>query len=75
MEYKCCISFFVQYIKKKKSITSLSVYVNVLQGGDADANGAVAGALLGCKLGLDAIPRTWVENLVHRLWLDELIDQ
>lgn len=47
----------------------------VLQGGDADANGAVAGALLGCKLGLDALPRTWVENLAHRLWLDELIDQ
>ena len=45
------------------------------QGGDADANGAVAGALLGCKLGMDALPRTWVENLTHRLWLDELIDQ
>ncbi|WAR25846.1 hypothetical protein MAR_011550 [Mya arenaria] len=47
----------------------------VLEGGDADANAAVAGALLGCKLGLDAIPRSWMEPLKHRAWLDELIDR
>ncbi|XP_064605521.1 ADP-ribosylarginine hydrolase Tri1-like isoform X2 [Liolophura sinensis] len=47
----------------------------VMEGGDADANGAVAGALLGCKLGLDAIPRAWIENLQHRYWLDQIIDQ
>ncbi|KAL3851757.1 hypothetical protein ACJMK2_015468 [Sinanodonta woodiana] len=47
----------------------------VLEGGDADANAAVAGAMLGCKLGLDELPKTWIENLKNRLWLDELIDQ
>ncbi|XP_053378387.1 ADP-ribosylarginine hydrolase Tri1-like [Mercenaria mercenaria] len=47
----------------------------VHEGGDADANAAVAGALLGCKLGLDAIPKSWMEPLKHRVWLDELIDR
>lgn len=47
----------------------------VLQGGDADANAAVAGALLGCKLGLDGIPKSWMEPLKHRVWLDDLIDK
>nr|XP_022300913.1 uncharacterized protein LOC111109117 [Crassostrea virginica] len=47
----------------------------VLEGGDADANAAVAGALLGCKLGLGAIPRSWRENLAHKEWLDSLMDR
>lgn len=45
------------------------------QGGDSDANAAVAGALLGCKLGLGAIPRSWRENLAHKEWLDTLMDR
>ncbi len=32
---------------------------------DADTNGAVAGALLGCKLGLSGLPTLWLEQLVH----------
>ncbi|KAH3819253.1 uncharacterized protein LOC127832469 isoform X2 [Dreissena polymorpha] len=47
----------------------------VLEGGDADANAAVGGALLGCKLGLDAIPKSWTEPLLHRAWLDDLVDR
>ncbi|KAK3101241.1 hypothetical protein FSP39_002045, partial [Pinctada imbricata] len=47
----------------------------VLEGGDADANCAVAGALLGCKLGVESIPRTWIEPLLHRFWLDNLMDR
>ena len=42
------------------------------QGGDADTNAAVAGALLGCKLGSrDHMPETWLHQLKHRDWLDE----
>ena len=47
----------------------------MLQDGDADANGAKAGTLLGCKLGLGAIPRSWRENLAHKEWLDSLMDR
>ena len=34
------------------------------QGGDADTNGAVAGALLGLKFGFNSIPKHLIENLV-----------
>jgi ADP-ribosyl-[dinitrogen reductase] hydrolase len=33
-------------------------------GGDADTNGAVAGALAGARFGADAIPRRWLEPLL-----------
>jgi ADP-ribosylglycohydrolase len=32
-------------------------------GGDADTNGAVAGALLGARFGATGIPRRWLEDL------------
>ena len=41
------------------------------QAGDADTNGAVAGALLGCKLGYNRLPDTWLNDLFHKDWLDE----
>ena len=37
----------------------------IMAGGDADTNGAVAGALMGVKLGFNAIPRKWVDGLIH----------
>ena len=43
------------------------------QGGDADTTGAVAGALLGAKFGADAIPTRWLEALLCRDELEELI--
>ncbi|XP_046563707.1 uncharacterized protein YegU-like [Haliotis rubra] len=46
----------------------------VMEGGDADTNGAVAGALLGCKLGMSALPVSWVSKLKHKDWLDEKIE-
>jgi ADP-ribosylglycohydrolase len=33
-------------------------------GGDADTNGAVAGALLGAFVGIDGLPRDWLERLL-----------
>ncbi len=40
-----------------------------LQAGDADTNGAVAGALLGCKLGASKLPDSWRDKLKHKDWL------
>ncbi|XP_038067788.1 uncharacterized protein YegU-like [Patiria miniata] len=44
-----------------------------LEGGDADTNGAVAGALLGCKLGYRNLPPSWKDDLKHKKWLDDII--
>ena len=45
------------------------------QAGDADTNGAVAGALLACKLGLSEIPASWMNGLLHREWFEKHIDR
>ncbi|KAH9488680.1 hypothetical protein Btru_042156 [Bulinus truncatus] len=47
----------------------------VMEAGDADTNAAVAGALLGCKLGLSAIPDSWLNGLKHRDWLIVYIER
>lgn len=47
----------------------------VMAAGDADTNGAVAGALLGCKLGREGLPPTWYNGLVHKKWLDNIIEK
>ena len=39
----------------------------VNRGGDADTNGAIAGALLGAYHGFDAIPRGWVDPVMRAL--------
>lgn len=54
----------------RKAITKI-----VLQGGDADTNAWVAGALLGCKLGIEAIPESWRNKLKHKDWLDQQIQK
>lgn len=38
----------------------------VNEGGDADTNGAVVGALLGAKYGFDSIPSYFIENLCYK---------
>ncbi|KAJ4456371.1 putative Histone deacetylase 6 [Paratrimastix pyriformis] len=42
----------------------------VMEGGDADTNGAVAGSLLGCKLGFSQLPPSWLQQMPYRSWLD-----
>ncbi|CAD5116261.1 DgyrCDS5169 [Dimorphilus gyrociliatus] len=42
----------------EKALTDL-----IMEGGDADTNGAVAGALLGCRYGLNRFPKHWIDDL------------
>lgn len=43
-------------------------------GGDTDTNGAVAGALLGCKHGIESIPERWLEPLKERAKLERVAE-
>lgn len=45
-----------------------------MEGGDADTNCAVAGAVLGAALGYSALPADWIAALPNRAWLAAEID-
>ena len=47
----------------------------ILEGGETGPNAALAGALLGCKLGLGAIPEEWMQQLRKRDWLEDKINK
>jgi hypothetical protein len=42
------------------------------EGGDADTNATVAGALMGAALGFQQLPQDWVSGLLHGDWLRAL---
>jgi len=44
-----------------------------LEAGDADTNGAVAGALIGALVGFRALPAQWIAQLIHPTWLNTKI--
>jgi ADP-ribosylglycohydrolase len=47
----------------------------IREGGDADTNAAVAGALLGARFGLTAVPVRWREGLVYRRELEHRVER
>lgn len=52
-----------------------SVLAEVVRwGGDTDSNGAIAGAVMGARLGAEAIPERWLRNIPDGKRLIELAD-
>lgn len=47
----------------------------VNSGGDADTNAAVACAILGAKLGFSSIPQEYVDGLIYKKQLDEVLEE
>lgn len=47
----------------------------VLEAGDADTNGAVAGALLGCRLGMKGLPNDWLTGLRNKEFLIKISEE
>ena len=45
----------------------------VRAGGDADTNAAVACAILGAKFGISAIPQEYIDGLIYKEQLDEVV--
>jgi len=43
-----------------------------MNGGDRDTLGAMAGAISGAYLGIDAIPQSWKDKLENRTYLESL---
>jgi len=43
-----------------------------LNGGDRDTLGAMAGAISGAYLGLEAIPESWRRKLENRAYIEQL---
>ncbi|KAJ3331771.1 hypothetical protein HDU76_002269 [Blyttiomyces sp. JEL0837] len=54
----------------KRIITELT-----LEGGDGDTNGAVAGALLGCRIGYSRLPKDWLAGLRNSEYLVAQIEK
>lgn len=86
--YKClgCVLWILDIIssfEKNKNIDknidkklSFEKIIKILceECGDADTNAACAGALLGAYLGYDDLPKTWLDALPNKKWLDNKID-
>ena len=60
---------------KKRSKFEEEIIRLAMEGGDADTNGAVAGALLGCWVGWRGLPREWVERLPYFMWLEGWVEK
>lgn len=46
----------------------------IFKGGDTDTNCAVAGAVLGVFFGYSQLPQKWIEELLHKDWLEKEIE-
>jgi len=71
--YKCVGSAF--YCLRTATDYKKSIVELIMEAGDADSNAAVAGALIGCKLGFDALPKDWLHGLKEKQWLDKKVDR
>jgi len=47
----------------------------ILEAGDADTNGAVAGALVGARIGYSNLPKDWLNSLVEKEWLETHVNR
>jgi ADP-ribosylglycohydrolase len=75
--YKClsvAIVALVQVAKLGRSFEDIMQLI-IREGGDADTNAAVAGALVGAYLGITKIPTTWTGALPYEVWLDAWIQK
>lgn len=66
LAYFCILRYPHDYKK------AVQVAVNIT--GDSDSVGSVAGGILGARLGIDAIPVSWIEALKWKKELEEVVE-
>ncbi|KAJ3438514.1 hypothetical protein M0812_17703 [Anaeramoeba flamelloides] len=75
---KCFASAFVSLRKLGNSKDSSKVLrilsELVWEGGDSDTNGAIAGALLGTWVGFSNLPKEWIMEMPHLVWVEERVE-
>ena len=47
----------------------------IMEAGDADTNGAVAGGIMGGYVGYSKLPKNWLNSLLHHDWLYEQVNE
>jgi len=67
-----CVGSGFWGLRSKKDFKE-TLHELIREAGDADTNGAVCGALLGCKLGYSQLPKDWLASLLHKKWLDRKV--
>ncbi|CRG89128.1 hypothetical protein PISL3812_06164 [Talaromyces islandicus] len=58
-----------QYTQPGTNIFEELITALIMQGGDADTNACIAGAVLGAWIGNSGLPPTWRDGLDHNRWL------
>ena len=71
--YKCLGSGIWAYLNKEAGQFKSILTTLIKEGGDSDTNAAVAGALLGCKIGYTNLPKEWLSGLLYKRYLDERV--
>eukprot|EP01112_Ceratiomyxa_fruticulosa_P016264 TRINITY_DN4886_c0_g1_i1.p1 TRINITY_DN4886_c0_g1~~TRINITY_DN4886_c0_g1_i1.p1 ORF type:complete len:369 (+),score=71.30 TRINITY_DN4886_c0_g1_i1:84-1190(+) len=71
---------FKQIMNDKSEHTASEKFENhlqslILEGGDSDTNGAVAGALMGVLVGYKNLPEHLLNGLVQKDWLNEKVEK
>ncbi|KAF7966320.1 hypothetical protein HWV62_39158 [Athelia sp. TMB] len=63
----------LRQVQTEKETFKSAIVKLIMLGGDADTNGAVAGALMGAFCGYDALPAEWKRGMAHEEWYKEKI--
>uniref|UniRef100_A0A7S1IIF9 ADP-ribosylglycohydrolase n=1 Tax=Eutreptiella gymnastica TaxID=73025 RepID=A0A7S1IIF9_9EUGL len=75
--FKCaaCALHTLQHFSPEKSSFMKAICDVTAQGGDADTNAAVTGALLGCSLGYSRLPMQWISAMPYATWLEAWVQK
>jgi len=65
LAYFCTLRYLADYKKAVQTAVNIT--------GDSDSVGSVAGGILGAKLGIEAVPASWIQALKDKEKLEEMV--